>query len=1110
MLLVSRLVLTSVLVAVCWKSTWSADWERWPEKPIKVSPVEGIIESFWIQRVQAGRRWTAEGGNLSAYWDASFLHIRDGQPPHTASMTRSFDIDLADYRRLIVRLTPGESVRTTVTAVVDGQPQTIVSNAAGSNLALELAGPIRGKRLSKLTLRFTADKPGGHTVELRWVMLDKPGENWTPPERPFEEMIVEEPVEKFEPGLGIVLGAQELTRMREVLDQPVYEQTWKGDLEYAARQYQMDPASLLRPYSMYIPTRYGRNSDESIPTLQDGVMLALVGLITRNADYLRQAARHAIVLARIDYWTEGFVEHLPGQSWGHASFAPNTATIRAALLLDWTWHYLTPQGRALVREAIRQKGLPHVWPGRDRMANQGVRFNKGLILGKMALADSFDDPKLQQYVRECFGRINPKLSAIVRPDGSFSEGFDYGSSTLTSALISYQAVSRCLGVPIQDLVTPRMLPAVHHVLLERGELNTVLSAFCAGPLGDETFVSQCVPAGLLYSHDLRDHPTPQTWQWWPLAVNRTEYAAYGLHLLWAPDFRARPDPPLLPPFSAPVATRRRGDVPPAGGGSQTLDASQGPVNVGANQDYLQDVAGATVAAWVKVSEGSLTHPENVIYQSTSHRSSRLHLQVHGKGVPQNVGTLAAYMRRVDSDESASLFSASSIPFDQWVHVALVIDYAGGTYRFYINGLEAGSGSSGLTHGRSQNTPTPVNWVGAAGGGKQFPGLIDDVRVYNRTLSADEVRSLTVPVARGQAGKNTENLAGAKSGLVLHYQFEGKGSQETDLASEDGTPTPADDGVLTASGGWVFIGNEDPLEPRWNFESGLWDMFGHAWRHKHSMTLRGWGQRLLIERNIMPYEDARSEYTQRTKAYNVFSPSERDQVPRAGRGGRVRVARDLGPVAVVQSDNATAWSSGVQRAVRRAIMFRPAIMVVHDDVVLSTEETGVQNWTSFRPWQMEDKTRCVSRVGDAAVRMHCLQPLNVEVTTGEDSVSDERDGVVPVYRAAFISRASQQHQLLTVIEAIGPGESRPQDSVRVLGTDGGLVELRQGERVMRIATGSRQQAADKLFGCATDGTLIFAVREGQRLVAAGAFDATWLETSTGKVAGNGFLYWSAEQ
>tara|TARA_Y100001934_G_scaffold276560_2_gene373375 strand:+ start:578 stop:3850 length:3273 start_codon:yes stop_codon:yes gene_type:complete len=1059
------------------------DWESWPPRPIEVSPVEGLIECFWLKHLHALRRWTSEDGRFSTSLDATFLHFKGA----TSSMTRSYDLNLGDYQRLIVRLTPGEKVRTTITAVVDGQPQTIVRNAAGSNRVLEFAGSISGKKLSQLTLRFTASEPGEHKAQLRWILLDKPGSRWNPPEKPFEDMIVERTVNRFQPGLGILLGADEIRRMRERLKLPVCQATWQGDQDYAARQYQVDPLSLLRPYSLYVPSRYGRKSDESIPTSQDGIMLALVGLLTENEDYLRRAAQQAIVLAQVEHWAEGFVSRVPGYPWNHSSFAPNTATIKAALLLDWTWHYLTPRGRTLIRKAIKEKGLARVWHGRRAMANQGVRFNKGLILGKMALADSFDDPQLRRFVQDCLDRINPKLQAIVRTDGSFSEGFDYGSSTLTSTLISYQAASRCLGRPINELASPRILPAMRHVLLAKGELNPVLAAFCAGPLDDRTFESQCVPSGLLYSHDQRDHPGPETWPWWPLSVNRTEYCAFGLQLLWAPSLPSQPSPPRLPRFFFPVAQARSSDTPPVYGGKSSLDAGKGAVNVGADQDYLRDVSGATVSAWIKVSRSALSAQQNYIYQSSGRPSSRLQLQVRGRGTSQDIGTLAAYIRRVDGDASASLFSAAPIAFDRWVHVALAVDYVAGRYSFFMDGANAGSGSTGLSFGRAQDSATPQNWVGAGGGRNPFPGLIDDLRVYRKALLPGEI-------------KNHTDLD-----LALHYTFEGSGPRIKDLARADGTASPIDDGDIAAASGWVFMGNDDSLAPRWSFESGLWDMHGHAWKHKHSLTLRAGGEKLLIERDILPYEDARSEYTQKTRAYNVFSPAERDQSPQAGCGGRISVAEDLESVVVIESDNATAWARGVRRAVRRAIMFRPGVMVVHDDVLLDEEETGVQNWTSLRPWQSDGRNRCLSRRGNATVRLHGILPHIPKLVTGEDSVSDERQGIVPVYRAAFISPASKRHELLTIIEAIMPNDTQ---SPTLKSLDDGGVELRQGSDILRVFAAPKNAATSAKFGFTTDGVLLFVMTRADQPMTAGAFDATWLKGPELSISGDGFVHWRA--
>ena len=158
---------------------------------IKISPVEGVIEGFWNPALQSIRRWETRGGKLSGFWCANFLSFGGNQPGATASITRAYDLDLGDYQRLVLRLYPGAAVRTTITAMVDGQEQTIVRDAAGSNQPLELSGPIHGKKLTRLTVQLKAQKPGSYSVQLNWVLLDKPGASWTPPAAPFDGMIVE-------------------------------------------------------------------------------------------------------------------------------------------------------------------------------------------------------------------------------------------------------------------------------------------------------------------------------------------------------------------------------------------------------------------------------------------------------------------------------------------------------------------------------------------------------------------------------------------------------------------------------------------------------------------------------------------------------------------------------------------------------------------------------------------------------------------------------------------------------------------------------------------------------------------------------------------------------
>jgi hypothetical protein len=280
------------------------------------------------------------------------------------------------------------------------------------------------------------------------------------------------------------------------------------------------------------------------------------------------------------------------------------------------------------------------------------------------------------------------------------------------------------------------------------------------------------------------------------------------------------------------------------------------------------------------------------------------------------------------------------------------------------------------------------------------------------------------------------------------------------------------------GGWVFMGSDKSEAPRIAFECGLWDGHGHSWYHKHAITLDGWGERLLITRHHLDYADARSRHTMSTRLYNTFAPGERDQdaTGTPGRGARLIKAEDQGAVVLVESDNATAWKQNVKRAVRRALFIRPNVVIVQDVVELEDPETGVQSWNSLHPWRVEGNASATSRAGEAAVRVMCVGTPAAELAAGEASVHHTRspEGEVPVYRAAFTAPAARRHRLLTVIEAIPPEGAGEPASVKVLGNAQPLIEIRQGNSLVRVAGGDVDPAW--IWGNKTRDEFSFAVRE----------------------------------
>jgi hypothetical protein len=86
--------------------------------------------------------------------------------------------------------------------------------------------------------------------------------------------------------------------------------------------------------------------------------------------------------------------------------------------------------------------------------------------------------------------------------------------------------------------------------------------------------------------------------------------------------------------------------------------------------------------------------------------------------------------------------ASALPMNAWTHIATTYD--GITQRFFVNGVEVGSRpqTGNIAVGNQQLRIGGNN----AWGGEFFTGLIDEVRVYNRALSLDQVKAdMTTPI-----------------------------------------------------------------------------------------------------------------------------------------------------------------------------------------------------------------------------------------------------------------------------------------------------------------------------------------------------------------------------
>jgi hypothetical protein len=89
-----------------------------------------------------------------------------------------------------------------------------------------------------------------------------------------------------------------------------------------------------------------------------------------------------------------------------------------------------------------------------------------------------------------------------------------------------------------------------------------------------------------------------------------------------------------------------------------------------------------------------------------------------------------------------LSSVTTPTLGVWYHVAVTVQ--GSAIRLYVNGVLDASGTTPVpaTTGTEPLTFGRSSW----GGYRPYPGVVDDIRIYSRALSADEIAALTATKA----------------------------------------------------------------------------------------------------------------------------------------------------------------------------------------------------------------------------------------------------------------------------------------------------------------------------------------------------------------------------
>ena len=146
----------------------------------------------------------------------------------------------------------------------------------------------------------------------------------------------------------------------------------------------------------------------------------------------------------------------------------------------------------------------------------------------------------------------------------------------------------------------------------------------------------------------------------------------------------------------------------------------------------------------------------------------------------------------------NVFGTATLAVNTWTHLAATYDRA--TIRLFVNGVQVSTAAQTA----AVSTSNAVLTIGANFYGEYFAGLIDEVRIYNRALSAAEIQTdmstavggspppADLTLTKTHAGTFTQGQVGATYALTV-ANLTGNGPTTGTVTVSDTLPT-----VLTAT------------------------------------------------------------------------------------------------------------------------------------------------------------------------------------------------------------------------------------------------------------------------------------------------------------------------
>lgn len=443
-------------------------------EPVRVIPVnvaEAVFAPFWEYEISELKNWQiAEGknyGEVKQNWCyVTFSWNKSNPEGPVIKISRKGPIDCKEYDNLLtsINLPAKSKFKITLSSKTTG----VISQewTVEKTCKEEYEMPLQGAAvIDEISLEiYSNKKEEPQSGWISWMgfrnskQLEAYKSQWKKlAEQPLDIFLAPQNTEpSYAPKFNLIGTASEIEAVRKKC-QDVKEKT--GETPFSVKP-DFSPEKVINEFLAFgaNPKIFGRvaDYDQASPEI---ARLAEAGIVKKDKELLRLAAKGAIAMAMCPNWDAGFTIFFPGSAFEQRPFAQAVIIYNIAITLDLAWDMFSPAGRSLLLRKIATDGIGlinfNVWKHSYIFnCNQLAVFSHGRIASYLVLEKQYGH--VTPYTDLAYKELCESLNKIIQPDGGFLEGSGYMQYTISAVANSLNAYSSARGLPIKSIMPEKL------------------------------------------------------------------------------------------------------------------------------------------------------------------------------------------------------------------------------------------------------------------------------------------------------------------------------------------------------------------------------------------------------------------------------------------------------------------------------------------------------------------------------------------------------------------------------------------------------------------------------------------------------------------------------